>query len=97
MKMVSLDNAAKRDHFLQQVAADDAPYFWAGAQLSSDKRFLTWENGRGESVIRGRQPWSFTGSRGPQPDGLNSEHCLAVLNNFYQANFFVVDDLVLYF
>ena len=86
MKMVSLDNDAKRDHFLKLLTQDDAPYFWAGGKLSQDKRQLSWENGRGESITRGRHPWSFTGSRGPQPDGVNSEHCLAILNNFYQVN-----------
>merc|ERR1711936_333023 len=83
MRMVSLDSAAKRDHFTQQVAADGSPYFWAGGRLSGDKRSLTWENGRSEGISKGRHPWSFTGSRGAQPDGQGSEHCLAILNNFY--------------
>ena len=84
--MVSLDSAAKRNHFLQQVAEDDAPYFWAGGKLSSDKKLLSWENGRAESIIQGRHPWSFAGFRGPQPDGQkNSENCLAILNNVYKV------------
>jgi len=83
MKMVSLDSPAKRDHFMQQVAADGAPYFWAGGRLSPNKRSLRWENGRSEGITTGRHPWSFTGSRGAQPDGEGSEHCLAILNNFY--------------
>ena len=83
--MVSLDSQSKRNHFLGQLSVDDAPYFWAGGKLSRDKKVLHWENGRGESIIRGRHPWSFAGSRGPQPDGLNSEHCLAILNNVYQV------------
>jgi len=82
-KMVSLDSTAKRDHFMRQVAADRSPYFWAGGRLSSDKRTLTWENGRSEGIRNGQHPWSFTGSRGSQPDGRGSEHCLAILNNFY--------------
>ena len=86
MRMVSLDSAAKRDHFMQQVAADGSPYFWAGGRLSGDKRSLTWENGRSEGISAGRHPWSFTGSRGAQPDGQGSEHCLAILNNFYNVS-----------
>ena len=85
--MVSLDSIAKRDHFLQQVAADNAPFFWAGGILSSDKTLLGWENGQVESIIQGRHPWSFAGSRGPQPDGQNSEECLAILNNVYEVRF----------
>merc|ERR1712117_166525 len=83
MRIVSLDTTAKRDHFMQQVAADGSPYFWAGGRLSSDKRSVRWENGRSEGISKGRHPWSFTGSRGAQPDGQGSEHCLAILNNFY--------------
>ena len=45
---------------------------------------MTWENGRREGISRGRFPWSFGGSRGPQPDGgFGSENCLAILNNVY--------------
>lgn len=78
-----MDNPAKVQHFLQQVQADNAPYFWAGGRISSDKRNLSWENGRREGIRRGQHPWSFTGSRGAQPDGNGGEDCLAVLNNFY--------------
>jgi len=81
--MVSLDSSAKRDHFMQQVAADGAPYFWAGGRISRNKNSLSWENGRSEGISKGRHPWSFTGSRGAQPDGQGSEDCLAILNNFY--------------
>ena len=84
--MVSLDTTAKRDHFMQQVAADGSPYFWAGGRLSGDKRSVRWENGRSEGISKGRHPWSFTGSRGAQPDGQGSEHCLAILNNFYNVS-----------
>ena len=84
--MISLDNETKREHFLQLMAQDRAPYFWAGGQLSQDKRLLRWESGRLEQIVKGRHPWSFAGSRGPQPDGnLGTEHCLAVLNNVYQV------------
>ena len=86
MRMVSLDSRAKRDHFMQQVAADGSPYFWAGGRLSGDKRSVRWENGRSEGISKGRHPWSFTGSRGAQPDGQGSEHCLAILNNFYNVS-----------
>ena len=68
------------------MAADGSPYFWAGGRLSGDKRSLTWENGRSEGISKGRHPWSFTGSRGAQPDGQGSEHCLAILNNFYNVS-----------
>jgi len=83
MRIVSLDSRDKAEHFMRQVAADGSPYFWAGGRISSDKRTLTWENGRSEGIRRGQHPWSFTGSRGAQPDGRGSEHCLAILNNFY--------------
>ena len=86
MRMVSLDSRAKRDHFMQQVAADGSPYFWAGGRLSPDKRSVRWENGRSEGISKGRHPWSFTGSRGAQPDGEGSKHCLAILNNFYKVS-----------
>ena len=100
-----------------QVAADGSPYFWAGGRLSSDKRTLSWENGRSEGIRKGQvklsrnyddddnenddgdddgdddfyddvqHPWSFTGSRGAQPDGgRGSENCLAILNNFYNVS-----------
>ena len=95
------------------MAADGSPYFWAGGRLSSDKRTLSWENGRSEGIRKGQvklllsytydddeddygdddvddvvqHPWSFTGSRGAQPDGgRGSENCLAILNNFYNVS-----------
>ena len=71
---------------MQQVAADGAPYFWAGGRISGDKRNLSWENGRSQGISKGRHPWSFTGSRGAQPDGRGSEDCLAILNNFYNVS-----------
>ena len=37
-----------------QVAADGSPYFWAGGRLSSDKRTLSWENGRSEGIRKGQ-------------------------------------------
>ena len=40
-----------------KVVADSAPYFWAGGRISSDKRTLTWENGRREGVRKGQHPW----------------------------------------
>lgn len=84
MRIVSLDSREKAEHFMRQVAADGSPYFWAGGRLSSDKRTLSWENGRSEGIRKGQHPWSFTGSRGAQPDGgRGSENCLAILNNFY--------------
>jgi hypothetical protein len=84
MRIVSLDSREKAEHFMRQVAADGSPYFWAGGRLSSDKRSLSWENGRSEGIRKGQHPWSFTGSRGAQPDGgRGSENCLAILNNFY--------------
>ncbi|XP_023341628.1 uncharacterized protein DDB_G0283357, partial [Eurytemora carolleeae] len=83
MRMISLDSSAKVDHFFSQMVGDRSPYFWAGGRISSDKRTLSWENGRSEGIRKGQHPWSFTGSRGAQPDGQGSEDCLAVLNNFY--------------
>ena len=84
--MVSLDDPAKREHLLQVVADDEAPYFWAGGKMSLDKAVLWWENGMVEKIVGGEHPWSHTGSRGEQPDGQNTEHCLAVLNNFYNVS-----------
>jgi len=84
MRIVSLDNIQKAQHFLDLVERNNVPYFWAGGQISSDKRTLTWENGGREGISRGRFPWSTGGSRGPQPDGgPGSENCLAILNNVY--------------
>jgi len=84
MRIVSLDNIQKAQHFLDLVERNNVPYFWAGGQISSDKRTLTWENGGREGISRGRFPWSTGGSRGPQPDGGPvSENCLAILNNVY--------------
>jgi len=83
LRMVSLDSPAKIEHFLKLVASEGQDYFWTGGRLSSDKRTLTWENGRRETISRGTHPWSFTGLRGPQPDGQGSEDCLGILNNLY--------------
>lgn len=83
MRIVSLDNSQKAQHFLDLVERNNVPYFWAGGLISRDKRTLTWENGRREGISRGRFPWSTGGSRGPQPDGEGSEDCLAILNNVY--------------
>ena len=68
------------------LESDQVDAFWAGARLSSDKMEMTWENGRREKIIKGRHPWSFTGTSGPQPDGQDTEDCLAVLNNFYDVS-----------
>merc|ERR1719270_478793 len=84
MRMVSLDNIGKAQHFMNLLESDNAPYFWAGGNISSDKRTLRWENGRSERISRGRFPWSMEGLHGPQPDGgPGSELCLAILNNVY--------------
>jgi len=83
MRIVSLDSTAKKEHFLGLLASQGVTYMWTGGRISSDKRTLTWENGRGETITRGRHPWSFAGLRGPQPDGQGSEDCLAILNNLY--------------
>jgi len=83
MRIVSLDNTAKKEHFLGLLASQGVTYMWTGGRISSDKRTLTWENGRRETITRGRHPWSFAGLRGPQPDGQGSEDCLAILNNLY--------------
>lgn len=83
MRIVSLDSSAKKEHFLQLVGSEGVTFMWAGGRISPDKRTLTWENGRRETIARGSHPWSFTGLRGPQPDGQGSEDCLAILNNLY--------------
>jgi len=83
MRIVSLDSTAKKEHFLQLVQSEGVTFMWAGGQISSDKRTLTWENGSRETIARGSHPWSFAGLRGPQPDGQGSEDCLALLNNLY--------------
>ena len=84
--MVSLDNTNKAEHFLQLVEEEGVTALWAGGEISRDKRLLRWENGRLERITKGRHPWSFTGTRGAQPDGQESEHCLAVLNNAYNVS-----------
>lgn len=86
MIMLSLDDFVKRDHFMQLIEEDGVPAFWVGGELSKDKKFLSWENGKIEGIRKGLHPWSFAGLRGPQPDGLDSENCLAVLNNFYNVS-----------
>ena len=35
MRIISLDNIQKAQHFLDLVESDRAPYFWAGGQISS--------------------------------------------------------------
>merc|ERR1712168_500421 len=82
MKLISLDNKEKAEHFLRLVATDRSPYFWSSGQISRDSRTLTWANGKTEPIARGQHPWSFTGRTGPQPDG--GEICLAILNNVYR-------------
>merc|ERR1712106_1217983 len=82
MKLISLDNKEKTEHFLRLVATDRSPYFWSGGQVSRDSRTLTWPNRKTEPIARGQHPWSFTGRTGPQPDG--GETCLAVLNSVYR-------------
>ncbi len=34
MQIVSLDSSAKSDHFIGELARDNAPYFWAGGRIS---------------------------------------------------------------
>ena len=87
--MVSLDTADKREHFMQQVAQDGSPHFWAGGEISKDKGLLRWENGNIERIVAGVHPWSSAGTRGAQPDGGGGEHCLAVLNNFYNVSIYL--------
>ena len=45
MAMVSLDNKDKVDHFLRVVEEEGVAAFWAGGEISRDKRLLRWENG----------------------------------------------------
>jgi len=82
MRLVSLDNKEKMEHFLGLLKTDRAPYFWSGGQVARDSRSITWQSGKTEPVARGQHPWSFTGRTGPQPDG--GETCVAVLNNTYR-------------
>ena len=86
MVMVSLDSAVKREYFMKLVEQNALLTLWLGGELSLDKSLLSWENGRIEKVEKGIHPWSFTGLRGPQPDGLGAENCLAILNNFYNVS-----------
>ena len=86
MRIISLDDPAKRDHFLSLTASEGVEFFWTGGIISSDKKTLTWENGFVEGISQGVHPWSFAGLRGPQPDGQGSEDCLAILNNLYDVS-----------
>ena len=44
-----------------------------------------------------QHPWSFTGSRGSQPDGgRGSENCLAILNNFYNVSTTIIFSIINY-
>ena len=55
--MVSLDYQAKREHLLQVVADDEAPYFWAVGKVSLDKKMLWWENWMVEKIVGGDYVW----------------------------------------
>merc|ERR1711935_954006 len=83
-RIISLDTREKIEHFLGVVSGPiGSSYFWTGGMLSEDKTKVHWDNGNIGAVVRGKHPWSFGGLRGPQPDGIGSEDCVAVLNNFY--------------
>eukprot|EP00096_Caligus_rogercresseyi_P010236 TRINITY_DN365_c0_g1_i1.p1 TRINITY_DN365_c0_g1~~TRINITY_DN365_c0_g1_i1.p1 ORF type:complete len:219 (+),score=60.50 TRINITY_DN365_c0_g1_i1:132-788(+) len=83
MRLISLDSSSKINHFFNLLQNERIEYFWTGGSISRDKNSVTWENGRREGIRRGVFPWSDKGSRGPQPDGVNSENCLAILKNVY--------------
>ncbi|XP_040574327.1 uncharacterized protein [Lepeophtheirus salmonis] len=83
MRLISLDSSSKINHFFNLLQNERIEYFWTGGSISRDKGTLTWENGQREGISRGVFPWSDKGRRGPQPDGVNSENCLAILKNVY--------------
>ena len=85
MRIISLDSPIKREHFFRLLRSENVNFFWAGGRLTPDKEFLTWVNGAGQGINRGFHPWSSQGLRGPQPDGLGAEDCLAVQNNFFSV------------
>ena len=42
MRLVSLDNKEKMEHFLGLLKTDRAPYFWSGGQVKTTSIILTW-------------------------------------------------------
>ena len=83
-QLLSLDTSAETEHFLQLLVREGEPWTWTGGRLDTNKTVVAWPGGREDPVQRGRFPWSDQGLRGPQPDGANSEDCVAILNNIYQ-------------
>ena len=67
------------------MAKDKEFYFWTGGHLNVEKTVVSWPNGMEEEINKGSFPWSEKGLRGAQPDGIGTEHCLAVLNNIYDV------------
>ena len=67
MRMISMDDPDKREHFLNLLERDRYEYFWAGGKIS--RGTLRWENGVSEPISRGQYPWSHAGFSGPQPEG----------------------------
>ena len=92
MRLLSLAAAGqdKLRHFLQLVAAEPVDSVWLGGRLDPAKQLVGWEDGQLEPVLQGQFPWSPSGLRGPQPDGLNSEDCVAILNNFHNVSEWLV-------
>ena len=85
MRIVSLNDPRKREHFLQLVFREGVEHFWTGGQLL-DEGLLSWDDGSSELIESGLHPWSNQGLNGPQPDGRGGENCLAILNNFFNVS-----------
>merc|ERR1719278_385628 len=76
---LSLDSAAEEREFLRLMVRAGQRYLWTGGAVRGGR--ITWPSGSRRQGVA----WSHTGADGrQQPDNrVGNEHCLAVLNNFY--------------
>merc|ERR1719220_2328277 len=76
---LSLDSAAEEREFLRLMVRAGQRYLWTGGAVRGGR--ITWPSGSRRQGVA----WSHTGADGRQkPDNrVGNEHCLAVLNNFY--------------
>ena len=78
--MISMDDPAVSQHFLDVLGREGFDYFWAGGEVKG--RSLHWQNGAVQNIRPGTGFWSTRSASGrPQPEEGNE--CLAVLNNVY--------------
>merc|ERR1719452_54205 len=82
-RMVSVDSSSKAQDVLSILTRSGRSFFWTGG-FKSFGDSVRWPNGASTTPNRGSYPWSQHGVKGPQPDGGDSEKCIAALNiDFY--------------